>query len=115
MSKFVKMISASNSSSLIKRADDLAEEVVLELNSFINNIKREKAQLKTKINKLTDLGPENTTSLRPGHSDFNPVNWVKELHQCRMDLALKDVELNEAQAIYDEYFGEEVETASKEK
>lgn len=112
MSKFVSMISASNSASLIKRADDLAEEVLLELNSFINNLKREKAQLKSKMNKLTDLAPENTTSLRPGHADFNPVNWVKELHQCRMDLALKEVELEEAQAIYDEYFGEEEAAAT---
>ena len=109
------MISASNSASLIKRADDLAEEVVLELNSFINGLKREKAQLKSKMNKLTDLAPENTTSLRPGHSDFNAVNWVKELHQCRMDLALKEVQLTEAQAIYDEFFGEEEVAAPAKK
>ena len=115
MSKFVNMISASNSASLIKRADDLAEEVLLELNSFINGLKREKAQLKSKINKLTDLAPENTTSLRPGSADFEPSKWVKELHQCRMDLALKEVELEEAQAIYDEYFGEEEAPAKAKK
>jgi len=108
MSKFTNMISASNSATLMSRSEDLAEEVVLELNSFINNLKKEKSQLKTKINKLTDLAPENTTSLRPGHPDFEPSEWVKNLHQYRMDLALKEVELTEAQAIYDEYFGEEV-------
>ena len=107
MSKFVSMISASNSASLIKRADDLSEEVLLELNSFINGLKKEKSQLKSKINKLTDLAPDNSTSLRPGHADFDAANWVKDLHQCRMELALKEVELEEAQAIYDEYFGEE--------
>lgn len=107
MSKFEKMISASNSTTLANRASDLAEEVSLELNSFINNLKREKSQLKSKINKLTDLAPENTTSLRPGHPDFNAANWVAELHQCRMDLSLKEVELTEAQNILDEYFGEE--------
>jgi uncharacterized protein YdcH (DUF465 family) len=107
MSKFKNMVSASNSNTLSSRASDLEEEVVLELNSFINNLKKEKSQLKTKINKLTDLAPENTTSLRPGHPDFEPSEWVKNLHQYRMDLALKEVELTEAQAIYDEYFGEE--------
>jgi polysaccharide deacetylase 2 family uncharacterized protein YibQ len=107
MSKFANMISASNSATLMSRSEDLAEEVVLELNSFINNLKKEKSQLKNKINKLTDLAPENSTSLRPGHSDFEASEWVKNLHQYRMDLALKDVELAEAQAIYDEYFGEE--------
>jgi hypothetical protein len=107
MSKFEKMVSASNSTTLASRASDLAEEVSLELNSFINNLKREKSQLKSKVNKLTDLAPENTTSLRPGHPDFDAAKWVSELHQCRMDLALKNVELAEAQAINDEYFGEE--------
>lgn len=109
MSKFTNMISASNSATLMSRSEDLAEEVVLELNSFINNLKKEKSQLKNKINKLTDLAPENSTSLRPGHADFEPSEWVKNLHQYRMDLALKEVELTEAQAIYDEYFGEEAE------
>jgi polysaccharide deacetylase 2 family uncharacterized protein YibQ len=109
MSKFTNMISASNSATLMSRSEDLAEEVVLELNSFINNLKKEKSQLKNKINKLTDLAPENSTSLRPGHADFEPSEWVKNLHQHRMDLALKEVELTEAQAIYDEYFGEEAE------
>lgn len=107
MSKFTNMISASNSATLMSRSEDLAEEVVLELNSFINNLKKEKSQLKNKINKLTDLAPENSTSLRPGHADFEASEWVKNLHQYRMDLALKEVELTEAQAIYDEYFGEE--------
>ncbi len=107
MSKFEKMISSSSSATLANRASDLAEDVVLELNSFINNLKKEKSKLKSTINKLTDLAPENTTSLRPGHPDFEPAKWVSELHQCRMDLALKEVELAEAEAIYNEYFGEE--------
>jgi polysaccharide deacetylase 2 family uncharacterized protein YibQ len=108
MSKFTNMISASNSATLSSRAADLENEVLIEVESFINNLKREKAQLKTKVNKLTDLAPENTTSLRPGHPDFEASEWIKNLHQCRMDLALKEVELTEAQAIYDEFFGEEV-------
>lgn len=107
MSKFAKMISASNSATLASRANDLAEDVVLELNSFINELKKQKSRLKSTMSKLTDLAPENSTSLRPGHPDFEPAKWVAELHQCRMDLALKEVELKEAEAIYNEYFGEE--------
>lgn len=109
MSKFTKMISASNSATLASRASDLEEDVVNELTAFITNLKRDRAKIKSTINKLTDLAPENTTSLRPGHPDFVASKWVAELHQSRMDLALKDVELKEAQAIYDEYFGEETE------
>ena len=66
-----------------------------------------------KILNLTDLGPENTYSLRPGAKDFDAKKWFAELHQCRMDVALKDVELEEAQAIYDEWFAEEAPTKTK--
>lgn len=107
MSKFKNMVSASNSTTLSNRASDLEEQVLIEMNSFITNLQREKAQLKSKINDLVDLAPENTTSLRPGHRDFKPKVWVEELHQCRMDLALKEIELKEAQAIHDEWFKED--------
>jgi polysaccharide deacetylase 2 family uncharacterized protein YibQ len=113
MSKFKNMVSASNSTTLASRASDLEDEVLIEVNAFITNLKREKAQLKSKINKLTDLAPENTTSLRPGHPDFKAEKWVAELHQCRMDLALKEIELKEAEAIFKEYFEEEGEETKK--
>ena len=35
---------------------------------------------------------------------------MKELHQTRMDLKLKTVDLQEAQVIYDEWFSEVDET-----
>jgi hypothetical protein len=107
MSKFTEKIAATNSATLMSRSEDLEEEIVLELSSFINNLKKEKSQLKSKINKLTDLAPENTTSLRPGHADFEASEWVKNLHKYRMDLALKDIELKEAEAIHEEFFGDE--------
>lgn len=106
MSKFAKMLSADSSATLGNRAKNLADSAVLEVESFIANLRKEKLQLNSKLNDLTDLAPENTYSLRPGSSDFNPAKWVKELHQTRMDIALKEIELAEAQAIYDEWFSE---------
>ena len=104
MSKFANMLSADSSATLGNRAKNLADSAVLEVESFIANLRKEKLQLNSKLNDLTDLAPENTYSLRPGSADFNPAKWVRELHQTRMDIALKEIELAEAQAIYDEWF-----------
>lgn len=102
--KFVSMLSASNADIKETRAKTLSENTVLEVDSFINNLKREKSQLATRLTNLTDLAPDNTYSLRPGSKDFNAAQWVKELHKTRMDIKLKEIELAEAQSIYDEWF-----------
>jgi hypothetical protein len=115
MNKFGKMLSADSSATLGTRAKNLADSAVLEVEAFISNLKREKIKLENKINDLTDLAPENTYSLRPGGEDFDAAKWMKELHKTRMDIALKQVELEEAQAIYDEWFAPSEETVKKGK
>ena len=107
MSKFAKLLSQDSKSTLSQRAKILAEDTVSEVEDFINRIKKEKRDLTNQILNLTDLAPENTYSLRPGSKEFDAKKWVAELHQCRMDLALKEIELKEAQAIYDEWFKED--------
>tara|TARA_R110000782_G_scaffold15939_4_gene46117 strand:- start:2592 stop:2921 length:330 start_codon:yes stop_codon:yes gene_type:complete len=109
------MLSADSNATLGNRAKNLADSAVLEVESFIGNLRKEKLQLNTKLNDLTDLAPENTYDLRPGGKDFDAGRWVAELHRVRMDLALKEVQLAEAQAIYDEWFAEDVAPAKKAK
>lgn len=104
MNKFATTLSSSNDSIKEARAKSLADTTVLEVESFIQTLKREKNQLTNQINNLTDLAPENTYSLRPGSPNFNAAAWVKELHTTRMNLKLKAIELEEAQAIFDEWF-----------
>jgi hypothetical protein len=106
MSKFITMLSADSTATLGNRAKNLAAAAVLEVESFISNLKREKINLENRINDLTDLAPENTYSLRPGSKDFDAAKWVRELHKTRMDIELKEVELEQAQAIYDEWFAD---------
>ena len=107
MSKFAKTLSASDSSIKAARAQMLADTTVLEVDSLISNLKREVNQLKNKIVQLTDLAPDNTYSLRPGGKDYDPVKWVSQLHQCKLDLKLKEIELTEAEAIKSEWFDDE--------
>ena len=115
MSKFAKMLSADSSAVLGNRAKNLAESAVLEVDSFISNLRKEKLQLNSKINDLTDLAPENTFSLRPGSPDFDPAKWIAELHRTKMMLTLKEMEIQEAQDIYDEWFADEEVPTKKGK
>lgn len=107
MSKFVKTLSASNQEIKEARAEMIAEETVIEVQQFVSNLKKEKLQLKNKITKLTDLAPDNSYSLRPGGKDFDAAKWVKELHQAKMDLKLKEIALAEAEGIMNEWFEDE--------
>jgi hypothetical protein len=105
MSKFVKTLSASNAEIKEARAKMLADTTVLEVESFVQALKKEKLELQNKLANLTDLAPDNTYSLRPGSKDFDAKLWVRELHSTRMEITLKEMELEEAQAIYNEWFG----------
>ena len=109
--KFSSMLSASDQNIKAARAEAIAESTVLEVEAFIANLKRDKNTLKAKVTSLTDLAPDNSYSLRPGNKDFNAANWMKELHQVRMALKLKEIELTEAQAIYNEWFKAETSAA----
>ena len=110
MSKFIKDLSASNDQIKKSRAKMLADSTVLEVESFIQSLKKEKLELENKIANLTDLAPDNSYSLRPGGENFDPKEWIKELHTTKMEIALKTIELQEAQSIYAEWFSEESES-----
>ncbi len=107
--KFVLMLTASNADIKQTRAEQLGEDALLEMESFTNTLKKDVSSLRNKITRLTDLAPDNTYSLRPGSPDFNAARWVKELHSSRVELAVKEEELDIALQIQEEFFGEEEE------
>lgn len=107
MGKFEKMLSASDSAIKETRAKQLAEETILEVDTFINNLKRDISKLNNKLTSLTDLAPDNTYSLRPGSKDFDANKWMIELHETKMDKKLKAIELEVAMEIKNEWFESE--------
>jgi hypothetical protein len=82
---------------------------------MVQNLKKEKLSLQNKIAQMTDLSPEETTSLRPGGKNFDAASWAKNLHTAKMQLKLKQIELDEATAIYDEWFGNTEAKVTKTK
>jgi uncharacterized protein YdcH (DUF465 family) len=118
MNKFVQTLSASDASIKESRARILSEQTEIEASTMVQNLKKEKLQLQSKINQMTDLAPETTDSLRPGAKDFDAAKWIKGLHTFKMQLKLKQIELEEAEAIYAEWFGigeDEAETKATSK
>lgn len=109
MNKFVNNLSASNSTIKQARAEAMAEETIIEVEGFVNNLRKERSRLNTLVTSLTDLAPDNAYSLRPGGKDFNASKWVADLHEAKMKLALKEIELSQAVAIHKEWFIEEIE------
>lgn len=105
MNKFVKTLSASDSSIKETRATILSEQTEIEASTMVQNLKKEKLTLQSKISQMTDLAPETSDSLRPGSKDFNAAKWIKDLHTFKMQLKLKQIELDEAENIYNEWFG----------
>lgn len=115
MNKFVSTLSASDSSIKASRATILSEQTEIEASTMLQNLKKEKLTLQSKISQMTDLHPETSDSLRPGGKNFDAAKWIKDLHTFKMQLKLKQIELDEAQAIYDEWFGETSEDAAPTK
>lgn len=110
MGKFSQNLSASNAEIKATRAKNLEDTTVLEVESFLQALKREKQELKNKLAGLTDLAPDNKYSLRPGSSTFEPKDWIRELHSTKMEIALKEIELDEANKIFEEWFGDDKKT-----
>ena len=106
MSKFAEKLSASNKDIKSDRAEMLAEEVALEVNQFVGNLKKERLSLKNKVNRLTDLAPDSKDSLRPANKDFDASQWVSELHDAKMKLKLKEISLKVATDIEKEWFSD---------
>jgi hypothetical protein len=106
MSKFAKMLSASNAEIKEKRAEMLSSKTKLEAQTLLNNLTRDRSELENELVNLTDLAPDNTYSLRPGSAEFKADEWVKSLHRVKMDISLKDIEIKIAQEIFDEWFAD---------
>lgn len=102
--KFVSRITASDSSIKESRAKNLEMTVKMEVEDLIRKLTKDKLALETEIEKLSDLAPDTTYSLRPGGKDFDARSWVTKLHQAKLDLKLKNIELEEAESILNEWF-----------
>lgn len=102
--KFESMITASDKTIKDARGRIIANSARRAAEDLVRRLEGEIDTLQTEILNLTDIGPENTMSLRPTSKDFNAEKWVERLHQSKLDMALKNIELAEAKEILNEWF-----------
>ena len=103
--KFISNLTASNSKIRADRATRLAADVEIEVDAMIGQKKRDLSTLLNQIDNLTDLGPENVTSLlKVEKAGLNAASWVMQLHKAKVDLKIKQMELDVAIEIKTEWF-----------
>ena len=93
MNKFVNTISADNDSIKKERAVSLSSRLKTEMTDLINGITKRKNELEGEIMDITDVGSEDSTSLRPGGKNFDTKGWVEGLFNAKVSLALVETEL----------------------
>lgn len=113
MSKFSKILSATGSAVLQKRAEIVNADAREASKDKITMIEKEIRQIQSKIMNLEDLSIKSTESLVVG-TDFKADSWMDQMFQLKDQLRDAYIRLEIAQNIYKEYFLEEGETVTAE-
>jgi len=102
MNKLERKLSADRKTALSERATIAVADLSDEGTSFLTRLEKEKRSIEKEIINLTDIGPNSTTSLRI--SDINAEEWYSKLHALKLDLRLKEIEIEVAKEINKEWF-----------
>ena len=105
--KFMKNLTSGETGIKEKRAGILSQQAENAQTELLTRLRGERSDLELKIDRLSDLAPDSTTSLKVGGDNFDAKAWVLEIQTAKVELAAKDVELDIAQKTYDEWFVEE--------
>lgn len=110
MNKLINKLSAGESVIRNQRAQIVAEDIQSEIESMIVALEKKKREvIKAKLSH-TDIGPDETTSLRVVSEHFNAAVWVDELQALEKELLNVEIELEIANRIKKEWLEEEVNT-----
>ena len=104
LNKFNKTISDNGDSVLKRRAGNLATTAEIAQQTLINDLKNKKATLELQLANLTDLAPNNKLDLTPSSENWDPNKWVTEVQNIKQQLYNLGIQLQLAQATYDEFF-----------
>lgn len=102
--KFEKNLTQSTDGIKAARAAILGSNAKIAQETLVNKLKGEENTLNIRLQQLTDLSPNETTSLQVGGGNFNADAWVKEMQDIKVSLLNKKVELSLAQDTLSEWF-----------
>lgn len=106
MNKLEKKLSQGQTEIMNQRALIVSEDIQSEIESVITDLEKKRREIvKNKLNH-TDIGPDNSTSLRVVDENFNASNWVSRLVDIEKALVLIEIELTVANNIKKEWLDE---------
>lgn len=106
MNKLEKKLSQGQTEIMNQRALIVSEDIQSEIESVITDLEKKRRELvKNKLNH-TDIGPDNSTSLRVVDENFNASSWVSRLVDIEKALVLIEIELTVANNIKKEWLDE---------
>ena len=106
MNRFIKNISNTGNSTLIRRASAISQASQIAYQNIVNSLKAQKSQLELKKADLIDLAPDSTDSLRPGTKDFDAQKWAEEIQSVSEELWQIEQSLEIAEENYNYLFVE---------
>ena len=106
MKKFVSNLKTAHKDIRAKKAELIAEDAEAASNKFVSDLKEKQRTIKRSLMDLEDLSPDSTLSLRVTKDNFNATDWIKAIHEKKMELALITEEVTRAEETHAEYFGE---------
>jgi hypothetical protein len=92
----------TNNAALLSRAKQSATLLELSQTALLTKLKTEVANMEADLSKTLDLGPDESTSLRPG-AIANPEELVNKIQKLKKDLVLKKVEVKLAEETMAEF------------
>jgi len=108
MNKLINKLSAGEAVIRNQRAQIVAEDIQSEIESLIVTLEKKKREvIKNKLSH-TDIGPNETTSLRVVDENFDSSLWVATLHTIEKELLNVEIELEIANRIKKEWLEESV-------
>lgn len=114
MNKFLKNLSNVDNQLLQRRAESVNTRARMTYETLINDIKLKIEEKKLRLQDLTDMGPDTTTSLNPCSANWNAANWVNEIQSLKYDIYELQIQLKLALETHIDLFADE-EKASVEK
>jgi hypothetical protein len=104
VNKFTQLVSDNGDSVLKRRAGNLATTAEIAQQTLINDLKNKKATLELQLATLTDLAPNNKLDLTPSSESWDPNKWVTEVQNTKQQLYNLGIQLQLAEATYNEFF-----------
>ena len=109
MNKLERKLSADNRAVISARAKNAMDDCAAEMDTLIAKLEKNKRNAVKELTNLTDIGPDNTTSLRVVDESFNAERWIQQIHELKMEIRLADIEIKVALETKEEWFSDKAE------